>query len=30
MLHIHNVIMRPVEIISDEANLLVQPVDRVS
>jgi hypothetical protein len=30
MLHIHNVIMRPMEIVGDEANLLIQPVNRVT
>jgi len=29
MLHIHNVVMRPVEIVGDEADLLIQPIDRI-
>jgi hypothetical protein len=30
MLHIHDVIMRPMKIICDEAYLLVQPVNRIT
>jgi hypothetical protein len=29
MLHVHDVVMVPVEVISDEADLLVQPIDGI-